>query len=209
MLDTTKIGPTQRLIIKYQSQIDSTGVVSGTTLTNIAGATRWFSANISYAAGRREYVRTITDGTPGILDFQDAYTITAALSGYYFQKTVKDLTTGTNPATAAFPGDRLHYTLLLQNFTWPPLNGITITDNLPAGLGSISNVTYPGGVSKRHAGLYHHHRPESAGGGYYKFADPDRLRCHAGLEPYERHCHFQSGEPHRNRLERHTVVRTQ
>ena len=75
------------------------------------------------------------------MDFQDAYTITAALSGYYFQKTVKDLTTGTYPATAAFPGDRLHYTLLLQNFTWPPLNGITITDNLPAGLGSISNVT--------------------------------------------------------------------
>lgn len=41
----------------------------------------------------------------------------------------------------AFPGDRLRYTLLLQNFTWPPLNGITITDNLPAGLSSISNVT--------------------------------------------------------------------
>ncbi len=140
MLDTTKIAPTQRLIIKYQAQVDSTGVVSGTTLTNIAGATRWFSANSSYS-GRREYDRTITDGTPGILDFQDAYTITAAFSGYYFQKLVKDLTTGTYPATAAFPGDRLHYTLLLQNFTWPPLNGITITDALPAGLGSISNVT--------------------------------------------------------------------
>ena len=40
MLDTTKIGPTQRLIIKYQAQIDSTGVTSGTTLTNIAGATQ-------------------------------------------------------------------------------------------------------------------------------------------------------------------------
>ena len=140
MLDTTKIAPTQRLIITYQAQLDSTGVASGTTLTNIAGATRWFSANSSYA-GRREYDRTITDGTPGTLDFQDVYQVTAALSGYYFQKTVRDLTTGTYPATTAFPGDRLHYTLLLQNFTWPPLSGITITDNLPAGLGSISNVT--------------------------------------------------------------------
>ena len=140
MLDTTKIAPTQRLIITYKAQVDSTGVASGTTLTNIAGATRWFSANSSYA-GRREYDRTITDGTPGTLDFQDAYNVTAALSGYYFQKTVRDLTTGTYPATTAFPGDRLHYTLLLQNFTWPALNGITITDNLPAGLGSISNVT--------------------------------------------------------------------
>ncbi|MBI1920965.1 MAG: DUF11 domain-containing protein [Geobacter sp.] len=140
LLDTTKIAPTQRLIITYQAQLDSTGVASGTTLANIAGATRWFSANTSYA-GRREYDRTITDGTPGTLDFQDIYSVTAALSGYYFQKTVRDLTTGTYPATTAFPGDRLHYTLLLQNFTWPPLGGITITDNLPAGLGSISNVT--------------------------------------------------------------------
>jgi len=140
MLDTTKIAPTQRLIITYQAQLDSTGVASGTTLTNIAGATRWFSANSSHA-GRREYDRTITDGTPGTLDFQDVYQVTAALSGYYFQKTVRDLTTGAYPATTAFPGDRLHYTLLLQNFTWPALNGVTITDNLPAGLGSISNVT--------------------------------------------------------------------
>ena len=138
MLDTTKIAPTQRLIITYKAQLDSTGVASGTTYTNIAGATKWFSANSSSGG---EYVRAITDGTPGTLDFQDAYTVTAALSGYYFQKTVRDLTTGTYPATAAFPGDRLHYTLLLQNFTWPALNGITITDNLPAGLSSISNVT--------------------------------------------------------------------
>lgn len=140
MLDTAKIAPTQRLIATYQAQLDGTGVVSGTALTNIAGATRWFSATSTYA-GRREYDRTITNGTPGILDFQDAHTVTAALSGYYFQKTVKDVTTGANPATSAFPGDRLHYTLLLRNFTWPPLSGITITDNLPAGLGSIANVT--------------------------------------------------------------------
>jgi len=139
-LDTTRIAPTQRLITTYQAQLDSTGVASGTTFTNIAGATRWFSANSSYA-GRREYDRTITDGTPGTLDFQDAYGVTAALAGYYFQKTARDLTTGTYPATTAFPGDRLRYTLLLQNFTWPPLGGVTITDTLPAGLGSISNVT--------------------------------------------------------------------
>ncbi|WP_224983594.1 isopeptide-forming domain-containing fimbrial protein [Geomonas agri] len=140
LLDSAKIAPTQRLIVTYLAQVDSTGVASGATLTNIAGATRWFSANSTYP-GRREYDRTITDGTPGTLDFQDAYTVTAALAGYYFQKTVRDLTTGANPATAAFPGDRLHYTLLLQNFTWPPLNGVTVTDTLPAGLRSVSNVT--------------------------------------------------------------------
>jgi len=139
LLDTTKIAPTQRLIATYQAQVDST-VAPGTTLTNIAGATRWYSANSSYP-GRREYDRTITDGSPGTLDFQDRYSVTAALAGYYFNKTVKDLTTGTNPATTAFPGDRLHYTLMLQNFTWPALNGVTITDNLPAGVVSVANVT--------------------------------------------------------------------
>ncbi|WP_243370445.1 isopeptide-forming domain-containing fimbrial protein [Geotalea sp. SG265] len=140
MLDTTKIGPNQHLIISYQAQVDSTGVAPGTTLTNIAGATRWFSAS-STSIVRREYDKTITDGTPGTKDFQDAWSVTAAQTGYYFQKTVRDLTTGTNQATTAFPGDKLRYTLLLQNFTWPALNGITITDSLPAGLGSISNVT--------------------------------------------------------------------
>ncbi|HWI40906.1 MAG TPA: hypothetical protein VNX25_05405, partial [Verrucomicrobiae bacterium] len=139
-LDSTKIAPTQRLVATYRTQLDGTGVVSGTTLTNIAGATRWFSAGSAYPA-RREYDRTITDGTPGTLDFQDVYRVTAALAGYYFQKTVKDATTGAFPAVTAFPGDRLHYTLLLQNFTWPPLNGVTITDRLPPGIASVSNVT--------------------------------------------------------------------
>jgi uncharacterized repeat protein (TIGR01451 family)/fimbrial isopeptide formation D2 family protein len=138
LLDTAKIAPTQRLIITYTAQLDSTGVASDTTLTNIAGATKWFSAKSSSGG---EYDRTITDGTPGTLDFQDAWSVTAAQAGYYFQKTVRDLTTGIYPATTAFPGDKLHYTLLLQNFKWPALNGITITDTLPAGLGSISNVT--------------------------------------------------------------------
>ena len=35
-------------------------------------------------------------------------------------------------ATAGFPGDRLRYTLQVQNFTFPRLNGITITDDLDA-----------------------------------------------------------------------------
>lgn len=138
--DAIRIAPTQRLIISYQSQIDSTGVASGAALTNVAGATRWFSADSSQA-GRRQYDRTLTDGTPGVLDYQDAWTVSAALSGYYFQKTVRDLTTGAYPAASAFPGDRLRYTLLLQNFTWPPLNDVTITDQLPAGLTSISNIS--------------------------------------------------------------------
>jgi len=124
-----KIGPTQRLIINYQAMLDA-GIASG-TFTNVAGATRWFSA-ASSDTGRREYDRSLTNGTPGVLDFQDAYTITATDQGYYFLKSVDNLTTGAYPATAAFPGDRLRYTLQIQNYNIPPLNNITVTDDLGA-----------------------------------------------------------------------------
>ena len=41
----------------------------------------------------------LTDGTPGVVDFQDSETVTTALAGYYFQKTVENLTSGAGPAT--------------------------------------------------------------------------------------------------------------
>jgi len=129
LTDKAKIGPTQRLIIDYQAMLDN-GTPSG-TFTNVAGATRWFNAESSYG-GRRQYDRTLTDGTPSITDFQDAYTITAPAQGYYFLKSVDDLTTGAYQTTTAFAGDRLRYTLQLQNFNIPPLNGISVTDDLGA-----------------------------------------------------------------------------
>jgi uncharacterized repeat protein (TIGR01451 family) len=129
LTDAAKIGPDQRLIINYKAMLDA-GISSG-TFTNVAGATRWFSASSS-ETGRREYNRSLTDGTPLVLDFQDAFTITATDQGYYFLKSVDDLTTGAYPATAAFPGDRLRYTLQIQNYNIPPLNNITATDDLGA-----------------------------------------------------------------------------
>jgi uncharacterized repeat protein (TIGR01451 family) len=124
-----KIGPTQRLIVNYQAALDP-GIQSG-MFTNVAGATRWFSADSSYT-GRSEYDRTLTDGTPGVLDFQDAYTITAPVSGYYLLKTVQDLTSGIYPAIMALPGDRLRFTLQIQNSNLPPLNNVTVNDDLGA-----------------------------------------------------------------------------
>jgi large repetitive protein len=137
-----RIGPTQRLIINYQAMLDA-GISSG-TFTNVAGATQWFSASSS-SAGRREYDGPLTNGTPGVLDNQDAYTITATDQGYYFLKSVDDLTTGAYPATAAFPGDRLRYTLQIQNYNIPPLNNITVTDDLGALNGFTAFV--PGSLS--------------------------------------------------------------
>lgn len=120
--------PSQRLILRYQSQINA-DTIDGTTLTNIAGATRWFNG-ASTVSGRRQYDRgPLTDGTPGLLDFQDSATVTAAVSGYLFEKTVQDRTSGQNPAATAAPGDRLRFRLRLFN-VGQTIDEIAITDLL-------------------------------------------------------------------------------
>ncbi len=124
------IGPTQRLIVNYQARLDA-GTAPGLSFTNVAGATLWYSGAIT-DLNRRQYNRTLTNGTPGTLDFQDAYTVTSTTQGYFFLKSVGDLTTGVPVATSAFPGDRLRYTLQIQNFTFPTLNNVTITDDFDA-----------------------------------------------------------------------------
>jgi uncharacterized repeat protein (TIGR01451 family)/fimbrial isopeptide formation D2 family protein len=138
------IGPSQHLIISYQSQIDGDSI-DGVALTNVAGVTRWFSGDDSLA-GRRQYDRgPLTDGTPGVIDFQDSETLTTALSGYYFQKTVANLTSGANPATTAAPGDTLRYRLRLFNVD-QTIDAIMISDQLDPvsfDLNSFSITTPP------------------------------------------------------------------
>lgn len=139
------IGPTERLIITYQTQLDADTTGDGLTLTNIAGATEWFSAEGSYP--RLTYTRTLSDGTPLVADHEDSYTITTALSGYYFQKTVQNLTTGANPATTAAPGDTLRYRLRVFNVD-RIIDNITISDTLDPTKFDTSTFTmlsFPGG----------------------------------------------------------------
>ncbi len=146
MLTTAaKIAPEQHLIITYQTQLDIDFTNDGATLTNVAGVTQWFSADNSHA-GRREFVRSLTDGTPAIIDYQDSQAVTAALHGYYFEKTVQNLTSLANPATTAAPGDTLRYRLRVFNVD-QTINTITINDQLdlnsfdPATFGIVSIVT--------------------------------------------------------------------
>jgi len=51
------------------------GTQVGATLTNIAGTIQWFNGNNSVTT-RTTYNRTLTDGTPTIVDYQDAHTVT-------------------------------------------------------------------------------------------------------------------------------------
>src|SRR5215831_9708522 len=54
------IGPNQRLIITYRTQLDANSQ-NGAKLTNIAGAVQWFNADSSVST-RQAFNRTLTDG---------------------------------------------------------------------------------------------------------------------------------------------------
>jgi uncharacterized repeat protein (TIGR01451 family)/fimbrial isopeptide formation D2 family protein len=138
LTDKAKISPDQHLIVTYQSELDGDST-DGVTLTNIAGATQWFNGDSSNP-DRLGYSDSLTDGTPGVLDFQDNETVTTALSGYYFQKTVENLTSGANPATTAAPGDKLRYRLRLFNVD-ETINGITISDLLDPNSFDLNSFT--------------------------------------------------------------------
>jgi uncharacterized repeat protein (TIGR01451 family) len=147
------IGPNQRLIVRYRTQLDP-NTQNSATLTNIAGAIQWFDGDSS-VAGRQTYTGLLTDGTPGIPDNQDAFTVTVALTGYEFDKTVADLTSGADPATTAAPGDKLRYTLRFRT-TSQALSNFSIVDDMDAlnaqsdfVPGTLTLVTFPVGADIR------------------------------------------------------------
>ncbi len=123
------IGPGERLIVTYRTRLDADSR-DGAMLTNVAGVTQWFNDG-SGNPDRQSYTRTVTDGTVGVLDHEDAHTTTVALRGYFFEKTVENLTSGMNPADKAAPGDVLRYTLRLQT-TDGALADFTFYDDLGA-----------------------------------------------------------------------------
>src|SRR5262249_1677836 len=144
------IGPNQHLIIRYRTQLDA-NTQNGVTLTNFAGAIQWFNGDSSNA-NRKSYSGTLTNGTPGTADNQDAHTVTVALSGYFFDKTVADLTSSVNPATTAVPGDKLRYTLRFRT-TDQALSNFSIFDDMDAlntqaafAPGTLTLVTFPTGA---------------------------------------------------------------
>ena len=141
----------QRLIVTYGTQLDA-GSQDGVTLTNVAGATQWFDDE-SANPDRVAYNRTLTNGTPGTVDHEDAHTVTVSLRDYLFEKTVTDVTSGASPATTAVPGDRLRYRLRFENRGATPLANLSVFDeldamNTPAAFqpGTLTVVTLPAGA---------------------------------------------------------------
>ncbi len=123
------IGADERLVIRYQSELDW-NTANNITLTNVAGVTAWFNDDDGNP-NRQGYARTVTNGTVGTPDHQDAHTLATVLTGYYFEKTVANRTTGVSPSSDAAPGDALRYTLRLRT-TDSALNDFRFYDELGA-----------------------------------------------------------------------------
>ena len=123
------IGANERLVLTYRTRLD-VDTENSVALTNVAGAIEWFNGDSS-VPGRMPYTRTLTDGTPGTVDHEDDHTVAVVISGYFFEKTVANLTSGANPATTAQPGDRLRYTLRLEAID-NAISNFTLYDELDA-----------------------------------------------------------------------------
>jgi uncharacterized repeat protein (TIGR01451 family) len=131
------ISPSQRLIITYRTQLDANSQ-NGIQLTNVAGAIQWFDANSSVST-RQTFTRTLTDGTPGVLDFQDAHTVTVVISGLAITKQVSVVGGG-----AAMPGGQLDYLVHVTNASTSPATTVVITDDIrSAGAGRLTFVNPP------------------------------------------------------------------
>src|SRR6478672_10654093 len=131
------IGQNQRLIINYQTRLDASSQI-GATLTNVAGAIQWFDGDPSIPT-RQSFTRTLTDGTPGVLDFQDAHTVTVVAPSLAITKQVTVVGGG-----AAQPGGQLDYLVHVTNASTNAAIPVVITDDISsAGAGRLTFVNPP------------------------------------------------------------------
>src|SRR5712691_8713145 len=128
------ISQNQRLNINYQTQLDANSK-NGATLTNVAGAIQWFDGD-STNPNRKTFTGPLTNGTPGVLDNQDAHTVTVVMSQLTITKQVSVVGGG-----AALPGGQLDYLVHVTNASTSPAAPVVITDDLSsAGAGRLTFV---------------------------------------------------------------------
>ena len=152
---SSAIGVDEHLIVTYQTELDITSQ-ENVALTNIAGATEWFSLDVEDAAAlayARDYDRVITDGTVNTVDHEDAHTILVFTPTLIFEKYAVNVTTGEDPATVATPGDLIRYTLRVENAGNLPIDGFNIVDELDSlnatamfQAGTLTVTTLPAGA---------------------------------------------------------------
>ncbi len=128
------ISQNQRLIINYQTQLDANSQ-NGATLTNVAGAIQWFDGDPSNPT-RNTFTGPLTNGTPGVLDNQDAHTVTVVISQLTITKQVSVVGGG-----AVLPGGQLDYLVHVTNASTSAATPVVITDDISsAGAGRLTFV---------------------------------------------------------------------
>src|SRR5262249_7443429 len=141
------IGANQQLIITYRTQLDANSQ-AGTQLTNVAGAIQWFDAGPSVST-RKASTRTLTNGTPGVLDFQDAHSVTVVVNALNITKKVSVV-----GGSAAMPGGQLDYLVHVTNVSTNPVTPVVITDDLStAGVGRLTFVNSTATMNGSTAGV--------------------------------------------------------
>ena len=131
------ISQNQRLIINYQTQLDANSQ-NGATLTNVAGAIQWFDGD-STTTNRKTFTGPLINGTPGVLDNQDAHTVTVVMSQLAITKQVSVVGGG-----GAMPGGQLDYLVHATNVSTNPATPVVITDDLStASAGRLTFVNPP------------------------------------------------------------------
>ena len=128
------IGQNQSLIVNYQTQLDANSQIAA-ALTNVAGAIQWFDG-ASTTPNRKTFTGPLTNGTPGVLDNQDAHTVTVVAAGLAITKQVTVVGGG-----AALPGGQLDYLVHVTNVSTTAATPVVITDDLnSAGAGRLTFV---------------------------------------------------------------------
>jgi len=141
------ISQNQRLIINYQTQLDANSQ-NGATLTNVAGAIQWFDADPSNPT-RKTFTGPLTNGTPGVLDNQDAHTVTVVMSQLAITKQVSVVGGG-----GAMAGGQLDYLVHVTNVSTNPAPSVVITDDLSsAGAGRLTFVNPPATMNGSATGI--------------------------------------------------------
>jgi len=126
------IGIGEVLVIAYRARLDA-GTQTGVTLTNVAGATEWFN-DFPANPARSVFTRTLTDGTVGVVDHEDAHTVTV-VQRLYAEKAAALQVDAMSPGLVD-AGDVLRYTIRVHNNGMAPLTQAMLRDAVPA------NTTY-------------------------------------------------------------------
>jgi uncharacterized repeat protein (TIGR01451 family) len=156
--DASVIGIGERLVVAYRTRLDA-GTQYGIMLTNVAGATEWFNGPDTIPT-RTAYTRTLTDGTVGTADHEDAHTVTV-VPLLYAEKAAALQVDAMSPGIVD-PGDVLRYTITIHNNGQTPVTQAVLRDSVPANTTYVADsmtlngqpVARPdGGVSPLIAGL--------------------------------------------------------